>query len=129
MSTTFRSDRAAEAIRAAIARALREDVSDPRLGFVTLTACEVTHDLSFAKIFYTVLGDDEARQQAQDGFNSAKPFLRSVIGQEVPLRVVPEIDFRYDNSTDNALRLEEILSTLPELKKEPEADGKPDKNS
>jgi ribosome-binding factor A len=118
MSTTFRSDRAAEVIRAALARAIREDVSDPRLGFVTLTACEVSHDLSFAKVFYTVLGDDEARKKAEEAFESAKPFFRSVIGQEVILRVVPELAFRYDNSTDNALRIEELLADLPELKKD-----------
>jgi ribosome-binding factor A len=118
MSTTFRSDRAAEVIRAAIAKAIREDVSDPRLGFVTLTACEVSHDLSFARIFYTVLGDEDARQQAQEAFDKAKPFFRSVIGEEVILRAVPELAFRYDNSTDNALRIEELLSGLPELKKD-----------
>jgi ribosome-binding factor A len=120
MSTTFRSDRAAEAIRAAVTKAIREEVSDPRLSFVTITACEVTHDLQHAKVFYTVLGEEDARQKAQAGFQSALPFLRSIVGEEVQLRAVPELSFRYDNSTDNALRIEEILSTLPELKKSEE---------
>ncbi len=120
MSTTFRSDRAAEAIRAAVTKAIREEVSDPRLNFVTITACEVTHDLGHAKVFYTILGDDEERQKAQAGFQSALPFLRSIVGQEVQLRSVPELSFRYDNSTDNAQRIEDILATLPELKKSEE---------
>jgi len=118
MSTTFRSDRAAEAIRATVAKVLTEEVADPRLKFVTITACEVSHDLQNAKLFYTVLGDEEAREQAQQGFDRAKPFIRSRVGQEVPLRAVPELQFRYDRSADNAMRIDEILSGLPELKRD-----------
>jgi ribosome-binding factor A len=115
MSTTFRADRAGEAVRMAVSNLLRGEISDPRLENVTITACEVSRDLGFAKVFYTVLGDEEAREAAQAGFESAKPFMRSRVGEEVPLRVVPELSFRYDQSNDNALRLEELLSSLPEL--------------
>ncbi|HEX8552009.1 MAG TPA: 30S ribosome-binding factor RbfA [Abditibacteriaceae bacterium] len=118
MSTTFRSDRAAEAIRAAAARIIREEVSDPGLGFVTLTACEVSRDLQNAKIFYTVMGDESARDKAEAAFKRAHSFLRSRIGEEIDLRTVPEIMFRYDLSTDSAMRIEEILRGLPELQKE-----------
>ena len=48
----------------------------------------------------------------------AMPFLRSRVGAEVPLRSVPELGFRYDKGIENAMRLEEIFATLPELKKE-----------
>lgn len=119
MSTTFRSDRAAEAIRAAAARVIREEVSDPGLGFVTITACDVSHDLQNAKIMYTVLGDEKARARAEAAFERAQSFLRRRIGEEVDLRTVPEIHFRYDLSTDSAMRIEEILNSLPELQKEP----------
>ncbi|HEX8834717.1 MAG TPA: 30S ribosome-binding factor RbfA [Abditibacteriaceae bacterium] len=118
MSTTFRSDRAAEAIRAATAKILREEVQDPGLGFVTITMCEVSRDLQNAKVFYTVLGDAEAQRNAEAAFDRAKPFLRSRIGEEVGLRTVPEILFRYDRSTDNAMRIEELLAGLPELQKD-----------
>ena len=116
MSTTFRSDRAAEAIRATIASALNTDVQDPRLRLVTITRVEVSHDLQSAKVFYTILGDDKVRLDAHRGFESAKPFLRTRVGVEVPLRVVPEIQFRYDGGTDNAMIVDEILNSLPELK-------------
>ena len=120
MATTFRSDRASEAIRMTIARALREEIADPRLQNVTVTNVEVTHDLSFARIFYTALAENETQAQldAQAAFERATPFLRSKIGAEIPLRVVPEIAFKYDKGIDNAVRLEEIFSTLPELKKD-----------
>lgn len=117
MATTFRPDRAAEAIRMSVARTLREAVADPRLQLVTVTRVEVTHDLSFARIFYTVIGEDQekARLEAQAAFERAAVFLRSRVGEEVPLRSVPELSFRYDKGVDNAMRLEEILAELPEL--------------
>lgn len=120
MSTTFRSDRAAEAIRAAAAKIIREEVQDPGLSFVTITSCEVARDLQNAKIFYTVLGDEDAREAAEAAFRRAQSFLRTRIGEEIALRTVPEVIFRYDRSTDNAMRIEEILAGLPELKREPE---------
>ena len=118
MSTTFRPERAAEAIRAAVTKILREEVQDPGLGLVTITACEVSRDLQNAKVFYTVLGDDDARQRAAGAFERAHSFLRSRIGEEVALRTVPEVIFRYDRSTDNALRIEELLAGLPELQQQ-----------
>lgn len=120
MSTTFRPDRAAEAIRAVVARTITEEIQDPRLHFVTITGCEVSRDLQNAKVFYTVLGDDEARRNAEQGFASASPFLRRKVGQEVPMRTVPEIIYRYDRSTDNASRIEELLAGLPELHRDKE---------
>ncbi len=118
MSITFRSKRVAEAIRETVATALLEKIKDPRLANVTVTRCDVTPDLSYVKIYYTVLGDDAKREAAKQGFDSAMPFLRTHVGQEVQLRVVPELSFRYDEGIDHAMRIEELLSELPELKKE-----------
>lgn len=120
MATTFRADRASEAIRMCISKALRNDIQDPALQDVTITKVECTHDISFARVYFTVMGDDQvqARNEALAGFDRAMPFLRSKVAEEVPLRTVPELGFRYDKGIENALRLEEIFSTLPELNKE-----------
>lgn len=120
MSTTFRSSRVAEAIRETVATALLGRIKDPRLATVTITRCDVTPDLSYVKIYYTVLGDETKRDAARQGFESATPFLRTHVGHEVKLRVVPELSFRYDEGIDHAIRIEELLSELPELKKEKE---------
>ncbi len=120
MSTTFRSDRAAEAIRAAATTIIREEVSDPGLGFVTVTHCEVSQDLQNAKVFYTVLGGDDARLKAEAAFDRARSFLRSRIGETIGLRSVPEMMFRYDSSTDSAMRIEELLAGLPEIQRDKE---------
>ena len=58
MATTFRADRAAEAVRMAISRALRENIERPVTANVTITRVEMTHDLAYARVFFTVLGDD-----------------------------------------------------------------------
>jgi len=118
MSTTFRSNRVAEAIRETVATALLGKIKDPRLANVTVTRCDVTPDLSYVKVYYTVLGDEQKRDAAKQGFESATPFLRTQVGNEIPLRVVPELSFRYDEGIDHAMRIEELLSELPELKKD-----------
>ena len=120
MATTFRADRAAEAIRMAVSKALREDIADPALQDSTITRVEVTHDLSFARIYYTVLGDAAARTKAQAGFDRATPFMRTRVGEEVPLRAVPDIRFQFDKGVENQMRLEEIFDSLPELKEKDE---------
>lgn len=117
MATTFRADRAAEAVRMAISRALRENIQDPSLQNVTITRVEMTHDLAFARVFFTVLGDEQTRSAAQLGFDRALPFLRSKVGAEVPLRSVPDLGFHFDKGVENQMRMEEIFATLPELKK------------
>jgi len=118
MATTFRADRAAEAIRMSVSKALREDVADPALQAATITRVEVTHDLSFARVYYTVLGEASERKAVQAGFDRALPFLRSRVGEEVPLRTVPELRFDFDKGVENQMRLEEIFETLPELQKD-----------
>lgn len=118
MSTTFRPERVGEAVHEAVARILGSEVSDPRLQHVTITRCEISHDLSYAKIFYTVSGGEEEQLDAARAFDRATPFLRSRVGQEVVLRTVPELSFRYDKGTENAMRIEELLAELPELKQD-----------
>ena len=115
MATTFRADRAAEAIRMSVSKALREDIADPSLQAATITRVEVTHDLSFARVYYTVLGEASERKAVQAGFDRALSFLRSRVGEEVPLRSVPELRFDFDKGVENQMRLEEIFETLPEL--------------
>ncbi len=120
MSTTFRPERASEAIHEAVSKILNAEVSDPRLQNVTIMRVEVTDDLSFARIYY-VVRDEEDRYEAGQAFERATPFLRSRVGQEVPLRTVPELSFRYDKGVDNAARVAQLLADLPELKSEDKA--------
>lgn len=120
MSTTFRAERAAKAIQQSVAKTLLENIKDPRLASVTITRCEITSDLSYVRIYYAIHGGEAEREEAELAFDSATPFLRTQVGQDVPLRTVPELSFRYDEGIENTMRIDELLSNLPELKGEDE---------
>lgn len=95
-----RTERIAEEVRAELARLLREEATDPRIGLVSITRVDVAPDLSHALVFWSALGADEpdARERTQDGLESATTFLRRRLAQALPLRRTPELRFRHDPS-------------------------------
>jgi ribosome-binding factor A len=121
-----RTERVAEEVRGELARLLREEVSDPRVGLVTLTRVEVSPDLGSARVLWSFLPtaaagtpEREGRRTAQggqrrtaQGLESAAPFLRRRLAEALPLRRVPELHFRYDPSlaegSDTLRLLQEI---------------------
>lgn len=103
-----RAERLAEEIREEVARIIASELKDPRLGFVTITRVEVTHDLGLARVLVGVLGDERDRQRSMDALRGAAGFVRREIGRRMRIRVVPEIEFRYDKgieATDRVARL------------------------
>ena len=101
-----------ENIRRILADTLARDVQDPRIGFVTVSEVRLNRDRTVAEVFYTVLGDEEQRGTTLKGLISCRNFLRSVIGKEMRLRTLPELRFRYDDSLDRSIRIEEQLGHL-----------------
>jgi ribosome-binding factor A len=87
-------------------------VHDPGIGFVTLTRVQVTPDLQQARVFYTALGDDEARRKSARAIQRAAPFLRRQIGSRLRLKRTPELSFIYDDAIAGQDRIERILSEL-----------------
>src|SRR5262249_8714951 len=105
---------------------LARDVHDPGVGFVTLTRVHVTPDLQQARVFYTTLGDDKARQATGRALDRAAPFLRRQIGKRLRLRRGPELRFTYDESISGQDRIEQILNELhanPVPPDDPEGSG------
>src|SRR5688572_20670433 len=98
MSQGSRPDRVADQIRAELALLLARDVHDPGIGFVTITRVQMTPDLQQARIFYTSLGDDQARKNSGRALERAAPFLRRQIGSRLRLKRVPDLRFAYDES-------------------------------
>ena len=93
-----RADRVAEEIKHEVGNILLEEVRDPRLGFTTITRVELTPDLRFARIFFSVYGDEKQWKDTQDALEHAAGFIRRVLGQRLNLRFVPEIVFKIDHS-------------------------------
>ena len=109
----IRPEKVAHLMRREVADILETKLRDPRLGrTVTVTDVEVTHDLSFAKIFVTVLGDEAERKSTLEALAHATGFVRREIGQRLKLREVPEIRFLYDDSLDKGGRVEALLRRL-----------------
>jgi ribosome-binding factor A len=118
-----RPDRVAAAIKEEVARVLSRDVQDPRItgAFITVTACEVSRDLRTAKVFVSILGDEQARLAAHEGMNDLAPQLRGPIGRALRLRAAPEIFFKVDESVAYAARIETLLAQI----KTPASEGGP----
>lgn len=107
-----RPQRVADQLLHEIAQAVQQDVKDPRIGFVTFTSAKVSPDLRVAWVYYTVLGDEQAREGTRRGLESATPFLRRAVGRALRLKTVPEIRFAYDEVVERGLRMEEILESI-----------------
>lgn len=105
-----RTQRIAELIRQALAQMLLQDMSDDRFRLVTVTDVTVTRDLSYAKVYVTVLLDDEVKiKQIVEALNRAAKSLRYHLAKAVDLRVMPELKFVYDESTARGFHLSDLI--------------------
>jgi len=107
-----RSDRVGDLILEVIAELLRKDIRDPRLQTVTLTGVKVSKDLRHARVYFNILGGQDSRTNASAGLKSAGGFIRSKVGKQLNLRFVPAIEFTYDDSQDEAQRIDELLKQV-----------------
>jgi ribosome-binding factor A len=89
-------------------------LKDPRVGFVTVTGVKVTPDLRHAVVFYTAMGDERDRRATAAGLRSAKAHLRQVLGQQVRMKTLPDLEFEEDEAIENADRIEHLLRQLHE---------------
>jgi ribosome-binding factor A len=109
-----RQDKVAEAIRQEASVIIHDKLKDPRLGFVTITNVEITRDLRFAKVFFSVLGNDQAYKNTKQALDSSLGFVRKLIAQRLNLRFATEIAFYEDRSTEYSVRIEEVLNEIRE---------------
>lgn len=112
MGNSHRAAKVADRIKVVVAQTLENKIKDPRLGFVTITDVRVTGDLQQASIFYTVLGDDEARQDTAKALESAKGLLRTEVGRELGTRIVPTLAFFVDALSETARNFEDLLDQV-----------------
>ena len=107
--TAPRRARIADQIQRELAELIRLELRDPRVGMVTLTAVELSHDQSHAKIYFTVLGPENAAEAARLGLEHASGFLRSGLAHRLSTRSVPELAFAYDESIERGARLTRLI--------------------
>lgn len=109
-----RSERVGDVILEVIAELLRKEIRDPRVQAVVLTGVKVSKDLRHARVFFNLLGAQENRVETLAGLKSATGFIRSKLGKQLSLRFVPAIEFTYDESEDEAQRIEALLKQVKE---------------
>jgi ribosome-binding factor A len=97
------------AVREVLSARLAEGLKDPRIGFVTVTAVDTSPDLRHARVFVSVLGDADQREQTLAGLESSHGYLQSLIATELRLKRTPTLEFVYDESVDRGMRISELL--------------------
>jgi ribosome-binding factor A len=122
MSQGSRPDRVADQLRSELGMMLGREVHDPGIGFVTITRVQVSADLQQARVFYTVLGDDKARQTSGRALERATPFLRRQIGSRLRLKRTPDLKWIYDESIAGQDRIEQLLNEIRANSDAPAAD-------
>lgn len=109
-----RCEKVAQALKEEVSNIIQVELHDPRLGFLTITRVDLTADLRYARIYFSVLGQDEDYQRSQQVLDSASGFIRRLIGQRVRLRFVPEIIFKEDRSFQYSMEIEQALVKIKE---------------
>lgn len=104
-----RSLRVADQIQRELADLLQNEIKDPRVKLITITAVEVTRDYSHAKIFYTTLGNPVENDLVEKGLEHAKGFLRTNLSHRMKLRIIPQLHFVYDESVERGIRLSKLI--------------------
>ena len=105
-----RSRRIAEQIQRELAEVIRLELKDPGVrGMVTITEVEVSLDQSHAKVFFTLLGDDQKIEETAAGLKRASGFLRTQLARRLKLRTVPPLEFKYDASIERGVRLSRLI--------------------
>jgi ribosome-binding factor A len=98
-----------ELMRQILSEALVE-MTDPGLGFVTITSVDTTRDFEHATVYVSVLGNDQKRERSLRALERAKARLQAQVGREVTLRRTPRLRFVYDETFDKGRRIEQLLA-------------------
>jgi ribosome-binding factor A len=104
-----RMRRVNELMREVIGSAITSELEDPRIGFVTVTSVDTSPDLRSAKVYVSVLGDEEAREATLAGLRSSHGVLQSAIASEMRIKRTPTLTFHYDETPERGMRITRLL--------------------
>ncbi len=109
-----RSDRVAEQVRRDLADLIQNELKDPRVGMISLTAVELTPDYAHAKVFFTTL-DTEHLEEVERGLKRSAGFLRRELGRRIHIHTLPELHFIYDNSLERGASMSLLIDKAAAL--------------
>jgi ribosome-binding factor A len=113
-----RPDRVADQILRDASDILHKEVKDNKLGFLTFSRVEVSGDLRYAKIFYTILGSKKEMGETRNALKRSRAFIQSRIGQRLGLRHTPEISFVFDHGLEHSMRVNDLLKKIKDERDE-----------
>lgn len=113
-----RSQRVGDLLREEIADIILYKLKDPRIGFVTVTGADVSADLKSARVFISVMKEEE-REVTLETLNSSKSFIRSLLTKRLKMKFIPTIEFRLDTSIDYGFKIDKLLKDLRETDEGP----------
>lgn len=122
-----RVERLQDQIKKIVSEILLNKMNDPNLGFITVTDVEVTSDLKYGKVYYSVYGDTQTRQNTAKALRKARGFVHRELSREIRIKKLPEISFHPDDSLERGLRVQELLEKIEQesddAKKDQESDS------
>lgn len=127
--TKSRPERVQEALRQEISKIIHNELKDPRIGFLTITKVELTKDLRYAKVYFSVLGETKDKNLALKGLNSAKGYIKNMVADRINLRFVPEIAFKIDESLEHTKDIYDLLDRIKKEKDDNERSNRGDKEA
>ena len=112
-----RANKVAEELRKIVSMILLDDLSDSRLGFVTVTHIRVTDDLRFAKVFYSVLGDEAKKKSTEEAIADNFSFIKKLAVERINMKYAMDLRFELDRSIEEGFHIDAILKKIKEEKK------------
>ena len=108
-----RLNRMSQEVKKVVSEVIMNDIKDPRVPLMTsVTSVELTNDLRFANVYISVLGNEKEKEEAIEGLQSAKGFIRKEIGRKVNLRYTPEPIFFLDTTIEHGIKISKLLNDL-----------------
>ncbi|HLJ34913.1 MAG TPA: 30S ribosome-binding factor RbfA [Ktedonobacteraceae bacterium] len=112
MPNAYRQEKLGELIATELSDLLRTRVKDPRVGFDSITRVEMSGDLRYAKVFVSVMGDNDEQKETMKGLKNATGFLRHELASRLTLRFMPELVFKLDHSIEEGSRILELINKV-----------------
>ncbi|HOW02606.1 MAG: 30S ribosome-binding factor RbfA [Caldisericia bacterium] len=115
-----KKDRLEHTIRTIISDIFLKEISDPRIGFITVSSCELSSDLKHAKIFVSIYGDEKEKEKGMKGVKSATKYIQELLSKRIRVKNIPLIEFVLDESIEKGIKLTKLIEEIE--KNEPETD-------
>jgi len=118
-----RADRVREVMLEEISSIIRNELKDPRIGFVTVMDVELPGNLRHANVFISPMGTPEEKEKTVEGIRSATSFIRRQLGQRMKIKFVPEISFKWDHTAEHSDKINRIIHHIKEGENKPPKTG------